>query len=117
LARCSGCGGIPGSNASQRRCARDWNVALGDVGFEADCGLKADTAPSPKLPTTVIGAPSCTSQHRRALHIGPDDERAAVGLSEVCNGHIDIEQAKMTYDKLSDARLLRDAAYDRRCCM
>jgi len=33
---------------SQRRCARDWDVALGDVCFEADCGLKPDIAPSQK---------------------------------------------------------------------
>jgi hypothetical protein len=37
-----------GIKASPRRCARDLNVARGDVRFEADCRLKADIAPSPK---------------------------------------------------------------------
>jgi hypothetical protein len=61
--------------------------------------------------------PSYASLHRRALHIGPHDERAAVRLSEVGDGHVEIEQAEMTDDKLSDARLLRYAAHDRRCCV
>ncbi len=56
--------------------------------------------------------PSNASLHRRALHIGPDDKWSGVGLSQLGDGRIEIEQADMTDDKLSDARLLRDAARD-----
>jgi hypothetical protein len=55
--------------------------------------------------------------HGRTLHISANDKWAAVELSEVGDGHIEIEQAKVTNDELSDARLLRDAADDCRCCM
>ena len=73
---------------------------------------------SEKCQRRPFGAlPSYASLHRRALHIGSDDERAAVRLSEVGDGHVEIEQAEMTDDELSDARLLRYAAHDHRCCM
>ena len=72
---------------------------------------------APRWPIGLGALPSCASLHRRALHIDPDDERAAVRLSEVGDGLVEIEQTEMTDDELSDAGLLRYAAYDHRCCM
>ena len=53
------------------------------------------------------------SLHLRALHIGPDGQWAGVGLSELGDGRIEIEQADVTDDELPDTRLLRDTAHDR----
>ena len=55
--------------------------------------------------------------HWRTLHVGADDEWTAVEFSQIGDGRIEIEQAKMTDDELSNARLLRDATDDCRRCM
>jgi len=54
----------------------------------------------------------CTSLHCGALHVGADDEWTAIEFSQVGNGLIDVEQAEMTDDELSDGRLLCNAADD-----
>jgi hypothetical protein len=59
----------PGSNGSRRRCAHGWNAALGDVGFEADCGLKPDIAPSSK------SARNGLTQHCGRPHLDYQDRR------------------------------------------
>ena len=66
---------------------------------------------------TFGAPPSYALLHGRALHIGPDGERAGVELSQVGDGRIEIEQADMTNDELSNTCLLRDAAHDGRCRM
>jgi hypothetical protein len=43
-------------------------------------------------PQGTFGAlPSCALLHWRALHIGPDDQRAGVEFSQVSDGRIEIE--------------------------
>ena len=59
----------------------------------------------------------CASLHGGALQVGTDDKRTAVVLSQIGNGLVDVEQAKMAHDELSDGRLLRNATDDCGSCV
>lgn len=57
------------------------------------------------------------SLHWRTLHIGADDELTTIKFSQVSDCLVDVEQAEMTDDELSNTRLLRNASHDGRGCM
>jgi len=59
----------------------------------------------------------CASLHGGALQVGTDDERTTVVFSQIGNGCVDIEQAEMTEDELSDTCFLRDATDNCGHCM
>src|SRR5260221_2582539 len=51
---------------------------------------------------------------RRALEIGADRQRTRIGFLEIGDGRVEIEQADVADDEPLDARVLGDAADDRR---
>ena len=68
-------------------------------------GVPGDTSPLNRCCRSV--------SDRRALQIGPDDQRTRIRRLEIGDGGIEIEQPDVTHNQSPNVRLLRDAPHDR----